>query len=164
MCFTHIRVIAGGFDGETDLGIEEQPQPHNDQNTEKDTHADSDRVIQGSQQHKVVAGADGKVGFSKNFQVQRPEHQLSQNSGENAGNSHCGVKDTCDKSCQRAGKKCENQTNEDVDTVCQQNSTHAGTGADRAIYSQIRNIQDFIGNVQADRHNAPDKSLGNGAG
>ena len=52
----------------------------------------------------------------------------------------------------------------DVAAVHHQHDADRAAGAEGAIHRQVRQVQDPVGDVQADGHNAPDQTLGNGTG
>ena len=45
----------------------------------------------------------------------------------------------------------------------QQHDAHGAAGAHRTVHRQVRHIQNAVGDVHADGHNAPDDALGAGA-
>ena len=69
-----------------------------------------------------------------------------------------------DKARQHTGQRGRHQGDAHRRAVQDQHNADCATGTEGAVHGQIRHIQNTIGDVDADSHNAPDKALRDGTG
>ena len=69
------------------------------------------------------------------------------------------MQDSGDGSGDAAGDQGSHQGDRGGDTAHDHNRGHRAPGAQGAVYRQVREIQDFKGNVHPQRHQAPDQAL-----
>ena len=106
---------------------------------------------------------DGHVGaVAHDPQVDGVEGQLGQNSGQNARDAHFCVQNSGDSSGDAAGDQGSHQGDGGGDAADDHDRGHRAPGAQGAVYRQVRKVQDFIGDVHPQRHQAPDQALGYG--
>ena len=118
---------------------------------------------QGDQQFIQIFGIgdiDRNIGFHPHDgQIDRPQAELCQDPCQNRGNSTDRVQETgCYAGChsrQQRGKKRQ----PDICTRAEQYHEDSAPGTERPIHRQVRNIQNLIGNIYANRHDSPDQSL-----
>ena len=113
---------------------------------------------QGDEQ-TVLIHVDGLVGFAHDLQVDGVESQLGQDAGQNGRDAHEGVQQAGDKACQKARQQRHEQRDPDVLAREQAHDAHSAAGAEGAVHGQVGHIQDAVGEINADGHDAPDKAL-----
>ena len=175
-------VATGGTDGRAPFCAEEPVQRSHDDNGEKahtqhrmripGLHTGSHGLYKaGGHQHIIVAGGQRQVrldglarGDTHNGQVNRPQTQLGQNTGQNCGDLALGVQDAGDSTGQRTDDKCYRHRDPGSEAQMHHNGTDRTAGTEGAIHCQVGKLQYFIGTVQTDSHNAPDQTLRGGTG
>ncbi len=81
-----------------------------------------------------------------------------------AGDAAGGVEQAGDEPGQHTGQNSGRQGDQRGASAGGEQGAHGAAGGQGAVYCQIRHIQDLIGDVYADGHNAPDETLTKGAG
>ena len=126
--------------------------------------------IPGRNQQTVFIHADGQVSLAAaracthDAQVDRIERQLGQDTGQNCGDAAGRVEQACDKARQHTGQRGGHKGSPHRHTVQHQHNADSAAGTERAVNSQVRHIQNAVGKINADGHNAPNQSLRCGTG
>ena len=108
----------------------------------------------------AVAGAQ-----AHDAQVDGVEGQLGENAGQNGGDAAEGVEKARDQTRQHTGHDCAQQWPARwAAPLMVHNDADRAAGTQRAVHRQICNIQNAIGDVNANGHHTPDQALCNGAG
>ena len=89
--------------------------------------------------------------------------ELCQNARQNGRNAHGGVKNTRYESCDHARKKSHQHRRPNIPAVGHEHGTHRHTRDHGSVHRQVCKIQYFICNIDTDRHNTPNESLGYGS-
>ena len=110
----------------------------------------------------IVVHVDGLVGLAQDLQVDGIEGQLGQDAGQDGGDAHEGVQQAGDQAAGQAGDEGQQQSHPDVLPGQQGHDADRAAGAKGAVHRQVRHIQDAVGDVDADGHDAPDQALGTG--
>ena len=97
-------------------------------------------------------------------EVDRVQRQLGQDTGQNGRDAAGRVEQAGDKARQHTGRRGGQQRQPDRRTVEHHDNADRAASAKRAVDRQIGHIEDAVGQVDADCHNAPDKALGHRAG
>ena len=97
-------------------------------------------------------------------QVDGVQGQLSQDSGQDGRNPAEGVKEPCHQAGQHSGQQSGQQGQPGVPALADAQSGHGAPGGQRAIYGQVGHIEDAVGDIHSDGHNAPGQSLSERAG
>ena len=163
-------VCAGGTQRAAHFSAEEPVQNTNQDSAENDQY--NNRVIRrqrthiaGRNQQAVLVHADRQVGFTAagagthNAQIDRVERQLCEDTGQNSRYPAGGMEQTCDQACQHADQRSRQKRHTHRYAVQNQHNTDRAAGAQRAVNGQIGHIQNTVGNIDADGHNAPDETL-----
>ena len=116
------------------------------------------------QQYVDAAGRQGLVRLAQDLQVHGPEHHLGQDARQNGRDTQQHVEQARHRAGQQAGQHGAQHGDPWAVAREQQHGTHRRAGAEGAVHGQVGNIQNFIGNVNADGHHAPDQALGQRAG
>ena len=116
---------------------------------------------QGDEQ-AVLVHVDGLVGLAHDLQVDGVQSQLSQDAGQNGGDAHKGVQQAGDKAGGQTGQHRHQQCQPDVHAGKQAHDAHGTAGAERAVHGQIGHVQNAVGQVYANGHDAPDQALRTG--
>ena len=93
------------------------------------------------------------------MQIDGVERQLGQNAGEDGGNAEGGVENAGDEAGQHTGDDGGDERHRHGTAVQRQNNAHGAAGAERAVHGQVGHIEDLIGDVNANGHYTPDKTL-----
>ena len=95
-------------------------------------------------------------------QVDGVEGQLGQNTGQDGGDAAGGVEQTRDQSGQHTRQHAPPAApaRGSQPVLTHQQHAHRAAGSQGAVHRQIGHIQDLIGDIDADGHNAPDQALG----
>ena len=99
-----------------------------------------------------------------NGQVDRPQAQLRQNAREDGWDAARRVQKPRDQSGEHTGQDGGQERYPHVAAACNQHYAHGAPGAEGTVHRQVGNVQQLIGNIEPNGHNAPDQPLGNGAG
>ena len=171
----HVLVSAGGTQRAAQLSAKE-PVQHSDQHRAEDGQG-QDGVIEGHiaditgrDQQAVLIHADGQVGFAAaraeahDAEVDRIQRQLGQNTGQNSRDAAGRVEQARNKARQHTCCRSRQQGKPHRHPVKHHNNADRTAGTKRAVDRQIGHIQDAVGQVDADGHNAPDKALGHSTG
>ena len=111
----------------------------------------------------LVNDIDGHIGFHPhNGQVDGPQAQLGEDARQDGGDSAGGVQEPRHKPGQHPSQQGRQQGQPQVGARAKEYDEHSAPCAEGAVHGQVRNIQNFVGNVYADCHNAPDQPLGYG--
>ena len=94
--------------------------------------------------------------------VDGPQAQLGQDTGQNGRDAAEGVQDTGDQACQHTRQQGGQHGDPQVGPASVQHHEYGGAGAEGAVHGQVGDVQNFIGDVDADGHDAPDQTLGYG--
>ena len=94
-----------------------------------------------------------------NGKVHRPQPQLGQNTCQNGRNSKGRVQQTGHHACQCAGQKRNQNTDPNRYTHSDQHCADTAAGTDRSVHSQIRKVQNLIGDVDTNGHHTPNQAL-----
>ena len=111
-----------------------------------------------------VARGNRLIGLAENFQVDRPERHLGEDSREDRGNPEKDVEKTGDDAGERAGGNRAEDGQPRALPGKHHHRTDGGTGTDRTVHRQVGDVQNLVGNVYADGHNAPNQTLGDRTG
>ena len=160
----HVGVGAGGADGAAQLGAEEPVQQADQHRADQNDHDDG--VVQGElfdpaqgDQQVVLVHVDGLVGFAHDLQVDRVQGQLGQDTGEDRRDAHKGVQQSGDEPAGQARDEGQDQGGPDVLAREQGHDADRAAGAERVVHRQVGHIQDAVGQVDANGHDAPDQAL-----
>jgi hypothetical protein len=133
--------------------------------------AQRSHIAEGYQHVLILVDAHGHIGSGAqirpdalNPQIHGIQGQLRQNAGKNGRNPHAGMKQAGHRAGGHSDQKSDQRGNPGIDPVCNQNGGHRASGRYGSVDRQIGHIQDPEGDVNADGHNAPDQSLGDGTG
>ena len=118
---------------------------------------------QGDEQ-AVLVHVDGLVGLAHDLQVDGVEGQLGQNTSQNGRDAHKGVEQAGDKAGGQTGQHRHQQCQPDVHAGKQAHDAHSTAGAERAVHGQVGHVQNAVGQVYANGHDAPDEALRTGTG
>ena len=154
----------------------EEPVQHADQDrAEEEQH--EDRVVErqradiaGRNQQAVLVHTDGQVCLAAaragahDAQVDRIQRKLGQNTGQNCRDAAGRVEQTRDKARQHTGQRGRHKGDAHRHTVEHQHHADRAARAEGAVNGQIGHIQNAVGNVHADGHDAPDEALCHSAG
>ena len=139
------------------------PKNHSD-NSRRYQHADE-------QCHGDVSQADDHrlaqkrhAGFAHNAQIDGVKPQLCEYSRKNGRDAQTRVQKAGYKSCKHAGKYRENQRKQRVHSHQNQHGACRAAGAKAAVHRQICDVQQLIGHIHAQSHDAPDEPLRRRAG
>ena len=92
-------------------------------------------------------------------QVDGVEGQLGEDTGQNGGDAAFRMEQAGGKAGQKAGDKGAQQGQPAVHAAADQHHGYGGTGGDGAVHGQVGHIQNTVGDVYADGHDAPYKTL-----
>ena len=160
----HHGVAAGGAEGAAQLGAEEQDQQGHQHRRPAQQHRQRGGDVHLGQQYVDAAGRQGLVRLAQDLQVHGPEHHLGQDARQNGRDTQQHVEQARHRAGQQAGQHGAQHGDPWAVAREQQHGTHRRAGAEGAVHGQVGNIQNFIGNVNADGHHAPDQALGQRAG
>ena len=128
-------------------------------------------VAQGHQHVLILVDAHGDVGPGTEIrtdaldpQVDGIEGKLGQDTGEDGRDAHGGMEDAGDRTGQHAHDEGNEGGQPGIDAAGDQDRRDGAAGGERAVHRQVRDIQDAEGDVDPDGHDAPDETLGHGAG
>ena len=154
----------------------EEPVQHADQDCAEDEQHE-DRVVErqradiaGRDQQAVLVHTDGQVCLAAaragahDAQVDRIQRQLGQNTGQNCRDAAGRVEQTRDKARQHTGQRGCHKGRAHRHAVEHQHHADCAARAEGAVNGQIGHIQNAVGNVHADGHDAPDEALRHSAG
>ena len=160
----HVGVGAGGADGAAQLGAKEPVEDADQDQGDQDDH--DHRVAEGKlldpaqgDQQVVLIHVDGLVGLAHDLQVDRIEGQLGQDTGQDRRDAHEGVQQSGDKAAGQPRDKGQDQGGPDVLPGQQGHDADRAAGAEGVVHRQVGHIQDAVGQVDADSHDAPDQAL-----
>ena len=166
-----MQVRAGRPDGGAQFRTEEPVQNgydrhHEQPNNENGVHVERLRALahflqiaQGNQQGLFIH-IEGLIGFhTHDGQIDRPQTQLGQNARQNSRNAAGRVQKAGSQSRQHSRQNGAQKRQPDVAAARDHHDAHRAARAEGAVYRQISDVQNFIGNVYADGHDAPDQSL-----
>ena len=105
-----------------------------------------------------------KGSSAKGKKIHRIKHELSQYTGEDGRDTKGRMQKPRYRTGQCAGKERGNNTEPHGYTRRNKHGADAGSRTDGAIHGKIRNIKKFVGDVDADGHQSPDKPFRNSAG
>jgi len=169
LCPGHCGVGTGGADAAAQLGTEEPIQDADDHGRDDEHH--NDGVVEGSlfdpaqgDEKVIFIHIDGLVCLAHDLQVDGVEGQLGQDACQDGRDPHESVEQAGDKARCQACHQSRQQRDPDVLAREQAHDANRAARAKGAIHGQVRHIQDAIGQVNANGHNAPDKALRTGAG
>ena len=128
------------------------------------TLADLLQIPQGDQQLVVIHVQGGIRLHAHGCQVDRPQTQLGENTGENGGNAALGMEKAGDQTGKTAGDECAQHGNPEAPAVYDHHNTDHTAGTEGAVHRQIGKVQNPVGDVQPDCHDAPDQSLRDSTG
>ena len=149
----------------------EEPVQHTDEERAEDKQHDNRIVecqrtdIPGRNQQTVLVHADRQVGLAAaracthDAQVDRIERQLGQDTGQNCRDAAGRVEQACDKARQHTGQRGGHKGSPHRHTVQHQHNADRAAGAEGAVNGQVRHIQNAVGQINTDGHNAPDQPL-----
>ena len=122
------------------------------------------QIAQGDQK-LIVVDVQGLVGLhAHDGKVDRPQPQLRQDAGQDGGDSAGRVEHTGRKSGQHARQNGTQQGEPYVVAGHHHHDAHGASCTKGAVHRQIGDIQQLVGDIHADGHDAPDQPLGYGAG
>lgn len=164
----HAGIASGRTQRSAVLGPEEPVQDGDEDN--RDNDHDENRILpEGdaldiAERHQkiIIIHIHGLIGLPHDFQIDRIQGQLRQNTGQDRRDSHECVQDAGRKSGEHPGAGRGQHGYPDIVAAHQHHNADRAAGGHRAVHGQVRNVQNAIGNVYADRHNAPDQTLGTG--
>ena len=165
----HGGVGTGGADAAAQLGAKEPVQHADDHGADQNDHDDG--VVQGNlldpaqgDQQVVLVHVDGLVGLAHDLQVDGVEGQLGQDTSQNGRDAHKGVEQTGDKAGGQTGQQGDEERCPDVHAGEQAHNADRAAGAKGTVYGQVSHIQDAVGQVHTNGHDAPDEALRTGTG
>jgi len=121
--------------------------------------------VSGGDNQRIVIDADGHVRLAaENAQIDGIQRELGQDARQNRRNAHERMEQTRCKTGQHADQKRRNHRDPHVAAADNQHGGHRAARCDAAVHRQIGHIQNAIGDIHANRHNAPNHALRNGAG
>ena len=161
---------AGGPQSAAVLGAEEPVQCGDHHHQEKNRQRQG--VAQGKlpdiplgNQQVILIHADGQVGLASHEpQVHGVQGKLGQNTGQDGGDAAAGMEEARDKARQHAREKGAQQGDPGIAAQAHQHDAQGAAGSQSAVHRQVRHIQDPVGHIDADGHNAPQEALGHRAG
>ena len=170
-----MAVGTGCTQGAAHLGAEKPVQDgdgHKAENHQNQNGVVQDHIahIARGNQQIVFIHADGQVRLAAagtrthNAQVDRVQRQLGQDAGKDRGDAAGGVEKPGHKPRQHTGGGGGDQRQPHGYAVEDQHDTDRTAGTQGTVHGQIGNVENPVGQIHADRHNAPDKPLGNGTG
>ena len=160
----HCGVGSGSTDGAAQLGAKKPVQDADKCNGNDDDHDDGVMECkfldpaQGDQQ-TVLIHIDSLIGLAHDFEVDGIQRKLGQDTGKDSRDSHKSVQDAGDKACQQACQQRHEQRDPDILAGQQAHDAHCAAGAKGTIHGQVSHIQNAVGQIHANGHDAPDKAL-----
>ena len=119
------------------------------------SHAVGDKQI-------VFGNIESDLGLPHDLEVDRPQHELSENTGKNGGDAHKGVEYAGDKSRQHTRNKGKQQRQPHRLSRGNGHGADRRAGADGAVNRQVGYVKHLVGDINAYGHYAPDYTLSNG--
>ena len=166
----HVGVCAGCAQGAAALRAEEpiQQRDHRDgqrrQNEDRVGKRQHTRVAGGDEQ-RIIVDADRHIRLAaEDAQVDGIERKLGQNARQNRRDAHERVENARREAGEHADQKRRDHRDPHVAAADDEHGGHRAAGCDAAVHRQIGHIEDSIGNIHANRHDAPDHALRTGAG
>ena len=101
---------------------------------------------------------------AEDAQVDGIERKLGQNTRQNRRDAHERVENARREAGEHADQKRRDHRDPHVAAADDEHGGHRAAGCDAAVHRQIGHIEDSIGNIHANRHDAPDHALRTGAG
>ena len=124
----------------------------------------------GGYQQGVIVHPDGQGGLgagggapAHDAQVDGVQRQLGQDPGQDGGDPAPGVEQAGDQSRQHPGQNGAQGGDPDVDAVEGQQYAGGPPGGQGAVRRQVGHVQNAVGDIDADGHDAPDQALAHGA-
>ena len=99
-----------------------------------------------------------------NPQIHGIQSQLGQNAAEDGRNTAAGVQQAGDHTGKQAHQEGTHQCQPGIAAGAHEHHAHRAAGGQAAVNRQVGHVQNAVGNIYADGHDAPEESLGNGAG
>ena len=173
----HALVGAGGPQGGALLRTEEPVQQRDHRRRQQ--HQQQQRVVQrrlphvaGGQEQVVLVHTHRQGGLGGSIfipdghdaQVDGVEGQLGQNTRQDGGDAAGGMQHTGGQPGQHTRQHRRQHCQPGVPAHADAQGRHRAAGSQGAVHRQIGHIQYFIGDIDADGHNAPDQPLPRGAG
>lgn len=172
----HVLVRAGGADGAALLRAEEPVEQRDHRGGEEQqqrqrifrqqlAHGREGAHIALGNEQVVLIHADRLIRLAlHDAQVDRVERELREDTGKDGGNAALRVKKARDKTRQHTGEHRAQKRRPRAHARANEHHADRAAGGERAVHRQIRHVKDAVGDVYADRHDAPDQTLGDCAG
>ena len=107
-----------------------------------------------------IVDVQGLVGLHiHDGQIDRPQTQLCQNTGQNCRDTQLGVEKACDPTGKHTGHKSHQHSHPYIIARNHHHGTNCTTGAEGTVNSQVGKLQHFVCNIQANGHNTPYQTL-----
>ena len=160
-----MRIVAGGAERAALFRTEEPVQHGDDRGREDDQQRQ--RIVRRQlahialrQQQVILVHADRLICLSAHdAQIDRIEGKLRQNTGKDRRNAAARVEQSRDQPGEHARKRGADERQPRIHPRADQHDADRAAGCQRAVHRQIRDVQNAEGDVNADRHNAPDEPL-----
>ena len=105
----------------------------------------------------------GRVGPAHNTQVDRPQGDLREDTGEDGRDLEHGVQKARDRTGEHTGEHRGDNRDEGVDTGDYEHSADASAECEAAVNRKVRDIEQLVGDEHTKDHDAPENALGDGA-
>ena len=99
-----------------------------------------------------------------NPQIHGVQSQLGQDAAEDGRNAAAGVQQAGSHTGKQTHQEGAHQRQPGITAGAHEHHAHRAAGGQAAVYRQVSHVQDAVGDIYADGHDAPEESLGNGAG
>ena len=169
-CARHVGVVTRCADGAALFRAEEPVKCGDDGHGEKQQQGqwivERQRADVALRQKQVVfVYTERLIGLAcHDAQVDRVERELRQDAGENGGNAAARVKKAGDESCKHTCQQRAQERHPRIEPRADEHDADGAAGGERAIDGQVCDVQNPVGDVHADGHDAPRKTLCGGTG
>ncbi len=114
-------------------------------------------------QELVLVHIEGEIGLAHDHEIDGPKAQLGQDTGQDRGDAKEDMENPRGQAGQHAGPQGQEHGQGQGFALEQHDHEDGPSCTKGAVHGQVCDIKGFVGQVDADGHDAPDQALGHGA-